>query len=265
MQIPKVIHYCWFGRNPLPESAVKCIESWKKYLPDYEIREWNEDNFDVNAIPYTRQAYERKKYAFVSDYARFYILYRFGGVYFDTDVEVIRSFEPILERGAFMGCERDGGGESGIAVNAGLGIAAAPGMALYREILARYEALHFINEDGSNNITTVVDHVTAVLKEQGLKDIPGIQMVADTVIYPKEYFCPKVMDTDDIFTTENTYSIHHYDASWAEELDRRSGRRAVKLKKVFGEKLGGTINVVIYGWQKYGVIGSIRRAARRKK
>ena len=105
--IPKVIHYCWFGRNPLPPFAVKCIESWKKFLPGYEIKEWNEDNFDVNIIPYTQEAYEARKYAFVSDYARFYILYHHGGIYFDTDVEVIKSIDDIIERGAFMGCENE--------------------------------------------------------------------------------------------------------------------------------------------------------------
>lgn len=106
--IPKKIHYCWFGRKPLPESAKKCIASWKKFFHDYEIIEWNEDNYDVNKIPYIQQAYEAKKYAFVSDYARFDVLYQYGGVYFDTDVEVIRPFEDILEKGAFMGCETDG-------------------------------------------------------------------------------------------------------------------------------------------------------------
>ena len=101
--IPKIIHYCWFGHNPLPESAKKCIESWKKYLPGYEIKEWNESNFNVNAIPYTEEAYRLKKYAFVSDYARFWILYHYGGLYFDTDVEVIKRMDDIIERGAFMG------------------------------------------------------------------------------------------------------------------------------------------------------------------
>ena len=103
IKIPKTIHYCWFGRNPLPSLAIKCIASWKKYLPDYEIKEWNEDNFDVNVIPYTREAYAAKKYAFVSDYARFKILYEEGGLYFDTDVEVIKPFDDIIARGAFMG------------------------------------------------------------------------------------------------------------------------------------------------------------------
>ena len=103
--IPKVIHYCWFGHNPLPESAVKCINSWRKFMPDYEIKEWNEDNFDVNAIPYTAEAYQMKKYAFVSDYARFWILYQYGGLYFDTDVELIKPIDDIVEKGPFMGIE----------------------------------------------------------------------------------------------------------------------------------------------------------------
>ena len=111
--IPKIIHYCWFGHNPLPESAIKCIESWKKFFPDYEIREWNEDNFNVDIIPYTKDAYEAKKYAFVSDYARFWILEKFGGLYFDTDVEVIKSMEDIIAEGAFLGAEIDGEKEKG--------------------------------------------------------------------------------------------------------------------------------------------------------
>ncbi len=104
-EIPKIIHYCWFGGNPLPQMAQRCIDSWKKYLPDYEIKQWDETNFDVNIIPYTRQAYEAKKYAFVSDYARFLILYQYGGLYFDTDVEVIKPLDDIVAKGPFMGCQ----------------------------------------------------------------------------------------------------------------------------------------------------------------
>lgn len=127
--IPKKIHYCWFGRNPLPESARKCIASWHRYLPDYEIIEWNEDNFDVGSIPYTAQAYAANKYAFVSDYARFKILYEHGGLYFDTDVEVIRPMDDIVAAGPFMGFEvnpcttRPNG-----AVNPGVGMGAVKSM-----------------------------------------------------------------------------------------------------------------------------------------
>ena len=137
--IPKVIHYCWFGGNPLPESAQKCIASWRKFLPDYEIKEWNESNFDVNAIPYTAQAYAAKKYAFVSDYARFSILYDNGGLYFDTDVEVIRPMDDIIENGPFMGFEIDASGiDFKKAVAPGLGLGANPGLGLYKEILEHY-------------------------------------------------------------------------------------------------------------------------------
>ena len=122
--IPKVIHYCWFGKNPLPASAQKCIASWRKYLPDYEIKEWNEDNFEVNAVPYTQQSYEVRKYAFVSDYARFWILYHFGGLYFDTDVEVIKPLDDIIKRGAFMGIEQGAfmDGKPMVAPGLGMGI-----------------------------------------------------------------------------------------------------------------------------------------------
>lgn len=132
--IPKIIHYCWFGRNPLPELAQKCIASWKKYLPDYEIKEWNEDNFDVNIIPYTAEAYAQKKYAFVSDYARFWILHKYGGIYFDTDVEVIRPIDDIIARGNFMGFETDPNPAKGDAsegsVAPGLGLGVAPGLGI---------------------------------------------------------------------------------------------------------------------------------------
>ena len=124
--IPKIIHYCWFGRNPLPESAVKCINSWKKYFPDYEIKEWNEDNFEVNIIPYTREAYEAKKYAFVSDYARMWILYHHGGLYFDTDVEVVKPLDDIIRGGNFLGVEQEV--EGGVTITTSLTPATSAGI-----------------------------------------------------------------------------------------------------------------------------------------
>lgn len=217
--IPKVIHYCWFGRNPLPPLAVKCIESWKKYLPDYEIKEWNEDNFDVNIIPYTSEAYAAKKYAFVSDYARFWILYNFGGLYFDTDVEVIKPMDAIIEKGAFMGLEKDYDPQSGAtacnAVAPGLGLGCNPGLGLYKKILDLYQSLHFNNPDGTINLKTVVDYTTELLMQDGLKNVSGIQKVGDIYIYPSEYFCPINIVSHRLHITPNTYTIHHYMASWA--------------------------------------------------
>lgn len=213
-KIPKIIHYCWFGRNPLPPLAIKCIESWKKYLPDYEIKEWNEDNFDVNIIPYTKEAYKAKKYAFVSDYARFWILYNYGGLYFDTDVEVIKPMDDIIARGPFMGCENEGGDTNVASVAPGLGLGVNPGLGLYEEILAIYTNLHFINDDGSMNIKTVVQYTTELLCQHDMISTNDIQQVADVWIYPKEYFCPMDYKSGKIEITKNSRTIHHYASSW---------------------------------------------------
>lgn len=215
--IPKIIHYCWFGGNPLPESAIKCIESWRKFMPDYQIKEWNEQNFDVNIIPYTRQAYEAGKYAFVSDYARFWILYRYGGLYFDTDVEVIRPLDDIVEKGAFMGCEIDADeyDRGGIAVAPGLGMAANAGNEIYKVILDRYANLHFVNQDGSYNISyAVVKLTTDILREYGLNNSTGIQYVNEIYIYPKCYFNPFDDATGRLNITQQTRTIHWYSKTW---------------------------------------------------
>jgi hypothetical protein len=210
--IPKIIHYCWFGRKPLPALAVQCIASWEKYLPDYAIKEWNEDNFDVNIVPYTKEAYQSQKYAFVSDYARFWILYKYGGVYFDTDVEVIKPMDEILANGAFMGIEYI----STFGVAPGLGMACMPCSGIYKEVLDLYATLSFSNGNGNGNLnyTTVVEHTTSILKKHGLRDSNIIQNIDGIYIYPSEYFCPKNWITSTLTITPNTYTIHHYNASW---------------------------------------------------
>ena len=213
--IPQVIHYCWFGHNPLPPLALKCIASWKKFLPDYEIIEWNEDNFDVNIIPYTAEAYKAKKYAFVSDYARFWILYQYGGLYFDTDVEVIRSFDDIIERGPFMGCETDAQ-PGATSVAPGLGLGVNPGLDLYKRLLDYYEPLHF---DPEHITITIVEHTTQVLRTMGLKEINDIQQVGGVYIYPSDYFNPTNIITHRLHITTNTRSIHHYAASWVDKKE----------------------------------------------
>lgn len=206
VEIPKVIHYCWFGGNPLPALAEKCISSWKKYFPGYDIRRWDESNYDVDKIPYTREAYKAKKYAFVSDYARFDILHEYGGIYFDTDVEVIRPMDDIIAAGPFMGCENAYNPE----VNPGLGLGVNPGQGPYAEILEMYKNLKFDPE----HLTTVVTYVTAYLCTRGLKNIPGIQEIDGIKIYPKDYFCPIDYKTGQMEITGNTCSIHHFAESW---------------------------------------------------
>lgn len=216
--IPKIIHYCWFGRGPLPKLAQKCIDSWRKYLPDYEIREWNEDNFDVNIIPYTAEAYQLKKYAFVSDYARFWILFHYGGIYFDTDVEVIKPIDDIIKRGPFMGFETDPtNGFAACRVAPGLGLGANMGNGMIKKFLDWYDSKHFEMKDLTKDQITVVTIATSVLKENGLKAEKGIQKVEDIWIYPREYFCPINVTTNHLTITKNTRTIHHYAGSWINE------------------------------------------------
>lgn len=221
-QIPKIIHYCWFGRNPLPEMAVKCIESWKKFLPDYEIKEWNEDNFDIRINPYVEEAYHMKKYAFVSDFARFWVLYNFGGIYFDVDVELLKSIDDILAKGPFMGLE---GFESWYkyrdltsAPAAGLGMASYPGLDAVGDMLKYYDGKHFISCKGKPQYKTVVLIVADVLLDRGGSfDPENITNCSGIYIYPEEYFNPKRVATGKITITENTRSIHHYAKTWVDK------------------------------------------------
>ncbi len=224
--IPKVIHYCWFGGNPLPSLAKICIASWKKYLPDYEIKRWDESNFDVNIIPYTKEAYEARKYAFVSDYARFWILYKYGGLYFDTDVEMIKPIDDIIVAGPFMGCENPA---TEGATPKSLGV--APGLGLYKLILDCYSNYSFFKSDGSLNTKTVVEYTTELLCQHGLSNTSKIQIVAGVKIYPVDYFCPMNYETGSLNITDNTRSIHHYAKSWHGNKERLFET----VSKIFGK------------------------------
>ena len=222
-KIPKVIHYCWFGGNPLPELAQKCIASWKKFLPNYEIKEWNESNFNVFGSAYSAEAYRLKKYAHVSDYARFWILYHFGGVYFDTDVEVIRPIDDILAKGSFMGFEcQEGISEDNPNGNiaAGLGMGIPPGHSFFGQMVDYYEHIHYVRWNGKST-GNVVMHLTNLLDFDHKQILDGgIVCVNNLLVYPVEYFCPLNYYTGKMNITENTRTIHHYMASWV----RRSTR-----------------------------------------
>ena len=233
--IPKKIHYCWFGGNPLNKLGIQCLESWKKHFPDYEIIRWDESNFDVNCCQYVREAYEAKKWAFVSDYARCKVVYEQGGVYFDTDVEAIASFDDIIEKGAFMGSESPMTSDT-VKVNIGLGFAVEAGHPFYKELLESYEADTFYKADGSLNLYTVVERVTDLLKAHGLKDVNEIQTVEGITVYPSEYFCPINMDTGKMEKTKNTRSIHRYAATWVDPKSRFRGKVYFWLVRFLGEK-----------------------------
>lgn len=238
--IPKIIHYCWFGGNPLPKEAQECLVSWKKYLPDYEIKVWNESNFDVNCCPYVKGAYEQKKFAFVSDYARFWVLYNEGGVYFDTDVEVIRNMDHIIEAGNFMGFEKslatqEPSSSEPLGVNAGLGMGCEAKLPFLKEMLELYENKpSFTFDEG-----TIVHHTTKALEKYGLVNEHRFQEVAGFKIYPADYFCPMDSTTGLIHLTENSVSIHHYSCSWVDKntLSFQLHILKNKLIKILGPKL----------------------------
>ena len=193
----------------MPKPAVRCIRSWEKYLPEYEIIEWNERNFDVNSVPYVAEAYRCGKYAFVSDYVRFWALYRYGGLYFDVDVEMIAKIDDIVERGNFMGYEH------GMSIAPGLGLGLEPGMPFVRQLLDEYERNHFLVDGRMMMSRTVVNVVTELLMPKGVRSVDdGIDRIGDIYIYYPEYFSPLDHRSDVLMITENTRSIHHYDASW---------------------------------------------------
>lgn len=216
--IPKIIHYCWFGGRPLPGLALKCIESWRKYLPDYEIREWNESNFDVNINRFTYEAYTLKQYAFVSDYARFWILYNYGGLYFDTDVEIIKPIDDIIVQGAFAGMEPPYKKKKGLwGVNPGLGIGGEKGNLIFKMMLDLYAKKHFINLRGSYS-GTVVKFFSEIVNKMGyVMDEKGIAHLKNISIYPQDYFCPINYFLGKMSITQNTRSIHHYAATWVKK------------------------------------------------
>lgn len=226
IMIPKVIHYCWFGRTALPQSAIKCLESWRQFLPNYEIKEWNEDNFDVYATTYTEEAYRLKKYAFVSDYARFWILYHYGGLYFDVDVELLKPIDDIVALGPFMGLEKMEGSkkEGVVAVAAGLGLGTYQGHELYKEILDCYDNNHYISWRGKMT-GTVVDIITGILLRKGEINTSKISYCGGVYVYPDDYFDPMNYYTGETDITPNTRSIHHYAATW------RSNKKEIFLKK----------------------------------
>ena len=226
--IPKTIHYCWFGGKEKPKSVIKCIASWRKYCPDYVIKEWNEQNFDVNAIPYTRDAYQAGKYAFVSDMARFKVLYDEGGVYFDTDVELIKPIDDLVERGAFMGWEK-ADSQGNVHIAPGLGMAAPQGFPFYKEILDGFAKLSYYKDDGQWNSYTMIPLVTDLLKQKGLAMDGSRQKVDGLTIYPSDYLCPMDSLTGEIHLTNNTFAIHHYTMSW---ISRPIQWRVKMMRKV---------------------------------
>ena len=246
--IPKTIHYCWFGRNPKPKLAKKCIRSWKKYCPDYKIIEWNEDNYDISAAPlYVRQAYDAKKWAFVTDYVRLDVIYRSGGIYLDTDVEVLRSLDPFLSDKVYFGLE------NAQYVNTGLGFGAEKGSPILAEMMADYQDIPFILPDGSYNPVTCLMMNKHTLVNHGFVTENKEQLLDGGIhIYPSDFFCPRGGFGGERRLTKNTYTDHHFDASWVEKKQKKEWTKSVKKRdrKDKRDKLGR----FLLGQQRYNAL-----------
>lgn len=245
--IPKIIHYCWFGGKPLPKAAEDCIRSWKTYCPDYEIIEWNETNFDIHANLYTKQAYESKKWAFVTDVVRLYALYTYGGVYMDTDVEVIKPLDRFLEHQAFSGFEDLTNIPTGI-------MAAEKGHPLFKKLVEHYDNRPFLI-DGQPDLTTNVTTITKLLLPEGLVPNNTYQEVAGLALYPYDYFCPRDIHTMKLVITENTHTIHHFAGSWLpkEEIKRQEYKiRKNKIEQKYGAYMAQIYESFYYSLKKNG-------------
>lgn len=223
--IPRIIHYCWFGRGEMPQLAKDCIASWHKFMPDWEYKLWTEDNFDINYNAYTREAYEAKKYAFVTDIVRLYALYTEGGVYMDTDVEVLRPYDNLLFLSGFTGYE----GSKHMPPVTGT-IAAEAGNLWVEEQLSSYESKHFRNEDGSLDLTTNTTRISELMRAGGFIADGRKQTYKDMTIFPVDYFCPR-QTTGEFLLTDNTYCDHHFMSSWS------SVKKVSLLETILGRRV----------------------------
>lgn len=231
--IPKIIHYCWFGRGVKPRLAKKCINSWEKYCPDYEIIEWNEDNFDVNFNAYTKWCYENKKYAFLSDYVRLLVVYQNGGIYFDTDVEVVRNPDFLLKKDAFFGFETDvteALNSKNVYINSGLAFGSVAGGIAIEAMLQEYEQLL----DGKHGVVMCPELNTAALEKLGLKRDGSYQEFSWGTVYPKDYFNPYESTTGRLVKTTNTVSIHWYMGSCLTTKQKLRSMISKPFHRVFG-------------------------------
>ena len=234
--IPKIIHYCWFGYNQKSNMAEKCIASWKKYCPDYEIIEWNEKNFDISSAPlYVRQAYDAKKWAFATDYIRLWIIYNYGGIYLDTDVELIKPLDSLLEHSGFIGRQ------PGYQVNTGAGFGACAKHPGIKEMLDDYENIPFIKVDGTMDLLTCPHRNSLHLIDNGLLLDDSYQEITDMVIYPVEYFSPMDAYSRELKVSKNTYSIHHCEASW-----NPNETKAIKRKRYWVFKMKRDVDYLLH-------------------
>lgn len=230
-KIPPVIHYCWFGGKELPDLYKRCVDSWHKYCPTYQIIEWNESNCDLESNLYAKQAYEAGKYGFVPDYFRLKIIYEHGGIYLDTDVELIKNLDDLRHEEAF--CGKQYPGEAAL----GLGFGAVKGNHVIKKLTRIYEETAFIKEDGTMNMRTSPSYQTEDLRKMGMGYSNRVQYIEGMCIYPTEVLSPINIYVGTMEITPNTYAIHHFDGSWTTQAHKDKKRvefeRAKKIAAMF--------------------------------
>ena len=211
--IPKKIHYCWFGNNPMPKSLKKCLKSWEKQCPDYDIIKWDESNFDINCNQFIRDAYDSKAWAFVSDVARLMIIYHYGGIYLDTDVELLKPLDSLLDCDAFFGFQ-----QADDQINTGLCFGAKENNRIIKEMIDEYSNLAFDLENKENLICPILN--TKVAFRNGFQVSDKIQNINNVFVYPAKYFDPIAPGKSKDLLSEESISIHHYSATWTSKSNR---------------------------------------------
>lgn len=249
--IPKLIHLCWLSGDPYPPKIARCLESWKKFLPDYEVVLWDTNRFDLNSSIWVRQAFEKKKYAFAADYIRFYALYHMGGIYLDSDVEVLKSFDDLLDLPYFMGAEKAQTPEAAI-------IGAEKGCDWIKQCLDYYDNRSFVKEDGSLDIRKlpeIMDEQIKLIKPLrilSLRDslnIRKLDMQEEVLEFDDAFFSPKVFDSREVEITPYTYAIHHYQNSWFSPKAKAYYRSRAFLVKIFGQKFVRKAELMLMPWK----------------
>lgn len=249
--IPKIIHLCWLSGDPYPSKIARCLKTWEKYLPDYEVMLWDTNRFDLNSSIWVRQAFEKKKYAFAADYIRFYALYHYGGIYLDSDVEVLKSFNDLLDLPYFIGAEKAQTPEAAA-------IGAEQGCDWIKQCLDYYNNRSFLKEDGSMDIRKLPEIMDLEIRkikplrilslEESL-EIRQLDMQKEVLVFNDVFFSPKVFDSREVEITPYTYVIHHYQNSWFSPKAKVYYRSRAFIVKLFGQKFVRSAELILMPWK----------------